>query len=60
MAKHAVGISEEMWRAVENKAKELNMDADAVVELIVSDRIGDSEYLSEVLEELENDEAAEE
>ena len=60
MAKHAVGISEETWRAVENKAKELNMDADAVVELIVSDRIGDSEYLSEVLEELENDEAAEE
>lgn len=60
MAKHAVGLSEETWKAVENKAKELNMDADAVVELIVSDRIGDSEYLSEVLEELENDEAAEE
>ena len=60
MAKHNVTLSDKTWQAVENRAREANMDPDAFIELIVSDRIADSVYVNELLAELENDEAAEE
>ncbi len=61
MAKHTVALSDKTWRAVEKRAHEANMKPGGLVELIVSDRIADSDYLNDLLEgELENDEAAEE
>ena len=60
MAKHSVTLSDRTWRAVENLADKAGIRASAIIELIVSDRVGDSDYMDNLFEELENDEAAEE
>jgi hypothetical protein len=60
MAKHNVALSDETWHAVENRAREAGIDPTALIEMVVSDRMADPDYVSDLLGELENDEAAEE